>query len=102
MATKADWTIMVFLNAKNNLEPFSFGNWEQMANIGSTDGVHVLVEFGRPMQHYSTQFGAWSKTLRFRVTAGLTPTESNAVEDVGHLDAGALLERQQRSAPPRA
>jgi Clostripain family len=86
--TKADWTVMVFLNAKNNLEPFSFGNWEQMANIGSTDGVHVLVEFGRPMQHYSTQFGAWSKTLRFRVTAGLTPTESNAVEDVGHVNMG--------------
>ena len=46
--TKADWTVMVFLNAKNNLEPFSFGNCEQMAKVGSTDQVNVVVEFGRP------------------------------------------------------
>jgi hypothetical protein len=86
--TKADWTIMVFLNAKNNLEPFSFGNWEQMANVGSTDRVHVLVEFGRPMHHYSSQFGGWSKTLRFRVTQGLTPTEANATVDLGQVNMG--------------
>ena len=66
-ATQAEWTIMVFLNAKNNLEPFAFKNFEQMAAIGSTDKVNVLVEFGRPQNHYSNACGAWSKTLRFRV-----------------------------------
>ena len=65
--TMAEWTIMVFLNAKNNLEPFSFKNWDQMAKIGSTEKVNVLVEFGRPQRHYTSKYGGWSKTLRFRV-----------------------------------
>src|SRR5262249_18740572 len=84
----ADWTIMVFLNAKNNLEPFSFSNFEQMASVGSTERVNVLVEFGRPHHHYSSQFGAWTKTLRFRVTKGMTPTEANALADLGQVNMG--------------
>lgn len=87
--TAADWTVLVFLNAKNNLEPFAFPNFEQMANVGSTDRVHLLVEFGRPQQHYSSLYGAWSKTLRFRVTKGMTPTEGNALEDLGAVNMGA-------------
>ena len=31
----ADWTTLVFLNAKNDLEPYSFKNFEQMAGVGS-------------------------------------------------------------------
>ncbi len=84
----AEWTVMVFLNAKNNLEPFSFPNFDQMASVGSTDRVHVLVEFGRPHQHYSSEYGAWSKTLRFRVTKGMTPTEPNALEDLEQVNMG--------------
>jgi Clostripain family len=85
----ADWTVMVFLNAKNNLEQFSFLNWDQMAKVGSTDRVNILVEFGRPRRHYSDQYGAWSKTLRFRVAKGMKPTEAKAIEDLGQVNMGA-------------
>jgi len=85
----ADWTVMVFLNAKNNLEQFSFLNWDQMAKVGSTDRVNVLVEFGRPRRHYSDQYGAWSKTLRFRVAKGMKPTQARALEDLGQVNMGA-------------
>ena len=85
----ADWTVMVFLNAKNNLEQFSFLNWDQMAKVGSTDRVNVLVEFGRPRRHYSNQYGAWSKTLRFRVAKGMKPTQARALEDLGQVNMGA-------------
>ncbi len=86
----AEWTVMVFLNAKNNLEEFSFLNFEQMAKVGSTDDVNILVEFGRPQQHYTQEntFGDWSKTLRFQVTEGMTPTEKNAVLDLGAVNMG--------------
>ena len=87
-ATQAEWTIMVFLNAKNNLEPFAFKNFEQMAAIGSTDKVNVLVEFGRPQNHYSNACGAWSKTLRFRVEKDMEPLENAAVEDLGATNMG--------------
>ena len=85
---QAEWNIMVFLNAKNNLEPFSFANFAQMASVGSTAKVNILVEYGRPQHHYSTQFGAWTKTLRFRIKKGMTPTEANALEDLGRTNMG--------------
>lgn len=88
----AEWTIMVFLNAKNNLEPFSFKNFEQMARVGSTRQVNVLVEFGRPLRHYpeghTPAFGGWSKTLRFRVEKDMEPTEHAAVQDLGRTNMG--------------
>jgi Clostripain family len=85
----ADWTVMVFLNAKNNLEQFSFLNFDQMARVGSTDRVNILVEFGRPKRHYSDLHGAWSKTLRFRVARGMKPTQARALEDLGAVNMGA-------------
>jgi hypothetical protein len=87
-APPADWNVLVFLNAKNDLEPYSFLNFEQMAKVGSTDRVNVLVEFGRPQRHYDERFGAWSKTLRFRVAKGMKPTEAKAVADLGAVNMG--------------
>ena len=60
MAGQTEWTVLVFLNAKNNLEPFAFSNFEQMASIGSTPEVKLVVEMGRPAHHYTRKFGAWS------------------------------------------
>lgn len=92
-APLAEWTILVFLNAKNNLEPFSFLNFKQMAKVGSTDKVNILVEFGRPVHHQPPgappQFGGWSKTLRFRVGKDMNPTEQAAVLDLGRTNMGA-------------
>lgn len=90
-AQTAEWNILVFLNAKNNLEPFAFPNFEQMAAVGSTDKVNILVEFGRPIRHYTRSdhpYGNWSKTLRFRVKKGMTPIVSNAVQDLGKVNMG--------------
>jgi Clostripain family len=85
---KAEWSVMVFLNAKNDLEPFSFANFDQMASVGSTDKVNVLVEYGRPRHNYSNEYGGWSKTLRFRVTRGMKPTVASALEDLEQVNMG--------------
>jgi hypothetical protein len=95
MSVEAEWTILVFLNAKNNLEPFAFPNFEQMASIGSTPEVNLVVEMGRPKNHYSFKFGAWSKTLRFLIERNAVPTEAKAIEDLGATnmgDAGSLVD----------
>ena len=47
-----DWTILVYLNAKNDLEPHSFKTFEQMAKVGGSGNVRILVEYGRPQRHY--------------------------------------------------
>ena len=88
MTTQAEWTVLVFLNAKNNLEQYAFDNFAQMAKVGSTNEVNIVVEFGRPKQHYFKGFEDWSKTLRFRVEKGQTPIPKNALEDCGQTDMG--------------
>jgi hypothetical protein len=76
---QAEWTILVFLNAKNDLEPFAFPTFEQMSSIGSTPEVNLVVEMGRPKAHQSKRYGGWSKTLRFLVSKGTLPNEGEAV-----------------------
>jgi hypothetical protein len=92
---KAAWNVLVFLNAKNNLEIFSFDNFLQMAAVGSTPEVNILVEYGRPKNRpggepagYSTAHGGWSTTLRFHVKKGDAPIESKALANVGRTNMG--------------
>jgi len=87
--SKADWTVLVYLNGKNNLEPFGLENFEDMAKVGSTDAVNLLVEMGRPLQHYTNRYDAWSGVLRFRVTKGMEPTVGNALQNLGSPDMGS-------------
>jgi hypothetical protein len=88
MPEQAEWTILVFLNAKNNLEPFAFPNFQQMSSIGSTREVKLVVEMGRPKAHSSLLYGGWSKTLRFLIEKGTLPNEAEAVQDLGSVNMG--------------
>lgn len=46
MATK-DWTIMVFLNADNNLDSFGVSDMNEMEKIGSSSRVNIIVQIDR-------------------------------------------------------
>ncbi len=54
-----DWTVMVFMNARNNLQQFAERNIGQMKEVGSTDKVAMVVELGIK-----------DKSTRFLVTKG--------------------------------
>ena len=41
-----DWTVMVFINGKNDLASFAFSDVNEMEKIGSTDRVNVVAEVG--------------------------------------------------------
>lgn len=41
------WTVMVYLNAANNLEPFGVKDMNEMEQIGSTSDMNVVVECAR-------------------------------------------------------
>lgn len=88
-ATVKDWTIMVYLNAKNNLEPDGIQNFYEMASRGSSQGVNILVEMGRPKAHYTDSDGAWSGVLRFKVEKDMTPTKDRALMNLGNADMGS-------------
>jgi hypothetical protein len=60
----ANWTVMVYVNAKNNLEQFGLLNVNQMEMVGSTDKVKIAVELGR-MSTYDTSDGGWKGERRY-------------------------------------
>jgi Clostripain family len=88
VANPAEWTVMVFMNGDNDLEPFAVDNFRQMARVGSTDRVNIVVQFDRLSadNHFTTP--DWSQTLRFRVTKNMEPIPSEALEDIGEADMG--------------
>ena len=60
----AQWTVMVYVNAKNNLEEYGLKNVKQMEEVGSTNEVKIAVELGRTAQ-YSHSDGGWKGERRY-------------------------------------
>jgi hypothetical protein len=80
-----EWTVMVYMNAKNNLEPFALDNFHDMAQVGGSKDVNLVVELGRPVNHrYTTDDGNWTGVYRFAVQRNANPVPG---ESVGHVTA---------------
>ncbi len=86
----AEWNVLIYMNAKNNLESVSVQNLHAIATAGSTKDVNVIVLYGK----YS-----WEPhhVYQLRITKGMPdpdptkpPAESTNVKDEGDLDMGAL------------
>jgi hypothetical protein len=43
--TRPRWTVLVFINAANNLQPDSLTNLAQMASVGSDNNVNIVVQW---------------------------------------------------------
>jgi len=85
---------MIYMNAKNNLEPAALTNFLQMAQVGSSDRVNIVVDSdGREKSHYTRAEGNWSGILRFRVTKDMHPIPASAINPndpkVRHADMGS-------------
>ena len=40
-----DWTVLIYMNAHNDLDPFVAANINQMENVGSNDDVNIVVQW---------------------------------------------------------
>lgn len=69
-AAEKKWTVMVFMNGKNNLETAGLYNVNQMERAGSTADMNIVVEFGRMKgQEGDTALdGDWTGTRRLLIT----------------------------------
>lgn len=87
-APKSAWTIMVYMNAKNNLEADGLQNFLEMASLPNSPNTNVIVEMGRPADHITTDYGGWSGVRIFYMRKGLTPDSEKAALDLTkeHLD----------------
>jgi hypothetical protein len=87
--TPAEWTIMVFSNAKNDLERFLLSDINEMELIGSTDKVNIVVEVGR-MSGYDSSDGNWTGVRRYLIQkdSDMTKMGSKLVQEMGMTDMG--------------
>ena len=64
-----EWTVMVFINAKNNLERAGLYNVNDMEKVGSTKDLNIVVELGRMKgQQGDTDLdGNWTGARRYLI-----------------------------------
>jgi len=84
-----EWTIMVFVNGKNNLETYALKDMNEMEMIGSTDKVNVVVEIGR-ISGYASNDGDWKTSRRYLVQkdGDINKVTSPVLADLGKVDMG--------------
>ena len=86
-----DWTILVYMDADNNLESVGVDDFLEMASVNLGTGVNVVVQFDRaagwdPIDGYSTAYGDWQTAKRYFVTQGMIPDAASALNDLGEVN----------------
>ena len=81
------WTFMVYLDGDNDLEDVAILDFLEMAAIGSTARLNIVVQFDR-ISGEDESYGGWTTCKRFLITNGMTPTASNALSDIGEVNMG--------------
>jgi hypothetical protein len=81
------WTFMVYSCADCNLEGWQLAYMNEMASVGSTADVDIVVQMDR-IDGYSSSYGDWTDCKRFYVTKGLTPASENAIDSLGEVNMG--------------
>lgn len=77
----AKWTVMLYMNADNDLDPYALLDFEEMAAVRYSPRVNVVVQLDR---YGSGDTDArWGETRRFLLRQHLKPTRSNALRGFG-------------------
>jgi len=85
--TPAKWTFMVYLDADNNLESAGIDDFLEMASVGSTAGVNIVVQMDR-ISGYDASYGNWTGARRFLIqkndTPSVTPLQNLGEQNMGN------------------
>jgi len=84
--TGAAWTFMVYLCGDNNLEDAGILDFLELASVGSTSQVNIVVMMDR-CPGYDTSYDNWTDTRRGRVDRGDVPSASWG-EGMGEINMG--------------
>ncbi len=87
-----DWTVMVYMNGKSNIEPFALGDLNRFETVGSGDKVNIVAEIGRSkgLDNDTAADGDWAGVRRYYVTKDQDKDHiaSTLLADVGNPDMG--------------
>jgi hypothetical protein len=87
-----EWTVMVYMNGKSNIEPFALSDLNRFETVGSNDKVAIVAEIGRSkgLDNDTTADGDWDGVRRYYVTKDADPEHiaSPLLADLGSPDMG--------------
>ncbi|HNW43630.1 MAG TPA: clostripain-related cysteine peptidase [Elusimicrobiales bacterium] len=87
-----EWTIMVYMNGKSNIEPFALGDMNRFETIGSSKKINIVTEIGRSrgLDNDTTADGDWAGVRRYFVTKDQDKDRiaSTMLQDLGNPDMG--------------
>ncbi|HML24762.1 MAG TPA: clostripain-related cysteine peptidase [Aggregatilinea sp.] len=88
-ATTADWTVMVYVAADNNLEIQGLYDMNEMEAVGSSENVNVVVQIDRA-EDYADIDGDWTGGRRYYIQQDdkFGTLNSTLLEDMGEIDSG--------------
>jgi hypothetical protein len=86
----SNWTVLAFMNADNDLEPYLIEDFNEMEAAGSTPSVNIVVQMDRHPS-YDASNGDWKGARRYRVEKDDDSAllGSRFLEDLGEVDMGA-------------
>lgn len=86
--TPSTWTFMVYLDGDNSLESAGLDDFLEMASVGSSKQVNIVVQMDRTAGLYHTAaYGNWQDTRRFFISKNLTPAAS-PLQNLGEQNMG--------------
>ncbi|MDI6855740.1 MAG: clostripain-related cysteine peptidase [Candidatus Thermoplasmatota archaeon] len=88
-STLKKWTIMIYLDADNNLEEAGIEDFNELEVIGSSNEVNVVVQIDR-IDEYDDSNNDWKGAKRYYVTKDEDTAIINSVEleDLGEVNMG--------------
>jgi len=86
------WTVMVFLNADNNLETFGIEDVNEMEMVGSSGAVEIVVQMDR-IPGYDASNGDWTDCRRLRVIKDPAETDPEAQEPLNGTIVSPVVEQ---------
>lgn len=84
-AAPKDWTILVYMDADNNLEDVGIDDFLEMASVGSTSEINVVVQVDR-IAGFVRSYGDWTTARRYYVTQGMVPDNASALMELGEVN----------------
>lgn len=91
-----DWTIMVFMNGKSNIEPFALRDLNRFETVGSSGNVNIVAELGRSrgLENDTAADGDWAGVRRYLVVRDTDKEHitSPVLMDLGDPDMGNYKE----------
>jgi len=86
----SEWTVMVYLDADNDLESAGINDINEMEMVGSTSDVNIVVQIDR-IPGYDTSNSNWTNTRRYYITPDLDPyiINSQLINDLSEQNMGS-------------